>query len=105
MVSNCHQATWDQGIVNAAGCVRQQENAGTQLGGELHGADDDFPRMAFIEVQAAFKLQDALAHHRLKLRELLEELNCVALPDLDPDLFFNVNTPLDWANIGIRQKA
>ena len=63
------------------------------------------PLCAAYHVRCLPKFQDALAHGRLKLRELLEELTCVALPDLDPDLFLNVNTPSDWANIGIRRKA
>ena len=63
------------------------------------------PLCAAYHARCLPKFQDALAQNRLKLMMLLEELSCMVLSDLDPDVFLNVNTPSDWANIGIRQKA
>lgn len=63
------------------------------------------PLCAAYHARCLPKLENALTHNRLKMMELLEQLNCVVLSDFEPNLFLNVNTPADWAKIEARQNV
>ena len=69
------------------------------------GLADWQPLCAAYHVRCVPKLKRALSLNRLKLMDLLTELDCVVVDDLDPDLFLNVNTPADWAKLEDRHSA
>ncbi|MDQ6759890.1 MAG: molybdenum cofactor guanylyltransferase [Acidobacteriota bacterium] len=55
------------------------------------------PLCSAYHVRCLPKLEEAVAQNRLKLTDMLESLGCVIVSGLDPKVFFNVNTPADWA--------
>jgi molybdopterin-guanine dinucleotide biosynthesis protein A len=63
------------------------------------------PLCAAYHARCLPAVERALRQDSLKMKDLLAQMECVLLSDLDPELFVNVNTPWDWERIGARRNG